>query len=161
MKDNHNIVHRMAASPFRMKLFMMKHMPMGWIAGLKIVSFDESKAQVSVRYKFLNKNPFRSVYFAVLSMAAELSSGILALSATHNANVPVSMLVLKMKADFLKKARTSIVFTCDDGKKIDEMVARSIETGEGQTVEVSSTGVDAAGDKVAEFTFTWTFKPKG
>jgi len=144
-----------------MKLFMMKHMPMGWIAGLRIITFDKGKAQVSVRYKFLNKNPFRSIYFAVLSMAAELSSGILALAATRSADVPISMLVLKMKADFLKKARTTIVFTCDDGKKIAETVARSIETGEGQMLEVSSSGYDTEGDKVAEFTFTWTFKPKG
>ena len=41
-----------------------------------------------------------------------------------------------------------------------ESIARSIETGEGQTAEVTSTGYDKEGDVVAEFIFTWTFKPK-
>jgi hypothetical protein len=39
-------------------------------------------------------------------------------------------------------------------------IIRSIETGEGQTAEVTSIGYDTEGDVVAEFKFTWTFKPK-
>jgi hypothetical protein len=70
------------------------------------------------------------------------------------------MLVLKMKADFLKKARTKIIFHCEDAEKIKESIAKSIETGQGETIEVSSAGYDTSGDKVAEFIFEWTFKPK-
>ena len=39
-----------------------------------IVHVDEELSQVSTRLTFLTKNPFRSTYFAVLSMAAELST---------------------------------------------------------------------------------------
>ena len=70
------------------------------------------------------------------------------------------MLVLEMKASFQKKARTKITFTCIEGGKMKEAIARSIETGEGQTAQVTSTGCDSEGDIVAEFEFTWTFKPK-
>ncbi len=155
-----NKVEQMASSPLKMKLFMMKQLPMAFIAGLKIVKMDKEGASVSVPFKFLNKNPFRSVYFAVLSMAAELSSGIIALSALNDQKVPVSMLVLKMRAEFLKKAKSKIIFTCNDGEKIRKTVKESIETGEGQTVEVHTAGFDTSGDKVAEFVFEWTFKPK-
>ncbi len=65
-----------------------------------------------------------------------------------------------MKASFQKKARTRIAFKCNDGEKIKEAIAKSIQTGEGQTVDVTSTGVDTQGDVVAEFVFTWTFKVK-
>lgn len=136
------------------------HLPMGWIAGLKVDSFTENKVNISVPFKFLNKNPFRSVYFAVLAMAAELSSGLSAMVEIENASVPVSMLVLNMKADFLKKARTRITFSCSDGKLIREAISKSIATGEGQVVEVSSIGTDEEGVQVAKFWFTWTFKPK-
>ncbi len=155
-----NKIEKMAASPFRMKLFMMKQLPMAFLAGLKVTRMDMKGASVSVPYKCLNKNPFRSVYFAVLSMAAELSSGIIALAALHDVKVPVSMLVLKMKAEFLKKAKTKIVFHCEDAEKIKQSIAKSIETGQGETIEVISSGIDTSGDKVAEFIFEWTFKPK-
>ena len=71
------------------------------------------------------------------------------------------MLVLNMKASFLKKVRTKVNFKCDDGEKIKEAIALSIATGEGQVIDVTSKGVDEEGDVVAEFVFTWTFKPKG
>lgn len=76
---------------------------MAFLAGLKVIEIDSSKATVTVPYKCLNKNPFRSIYFAVLSMAAELATGILAMAAIKDYSVPVSMLVLEMKAGFQKK----------------------------------------------------------
>ncbi len=155
-----NKIEQMAKSPYKMKLFMMKQLPMAFLAGLKVIKMDNQGASVSVPFKYLNKNPFRSVYFAVLSMAAELSSGIIALAALHDSEVPVSMLVLKMKAKFLKKAQTKIVFHCEDAERIKQSIAKSIETDEGETIEVTSSGYDASGDKVAEFVFEWTFKPK-
>lgn len=143
-----------------MKLFMLRNLPMALLAGLKVTEIDPSKASVTVPYKNLNKNPFKSIYFAVLSMAAELATGILAMASIRDFSVPVSMLVLEMKAQFQKKARTKITFRCIEGDKIMEAITKSIETGEGQTAEVTSSGYDTDGDIVAEFKFTWTFKPK-
>ncbi|RLD53271.1 MAG: thioesterase [Bacteroidetes bacterium] len=139
---------------------MLKHLPLGLLTGLKVLELDNKKAVVSVPFKYLNKNPFRSVYFAVLSMAAELSSGILALSVLHEINAPVSMLVLKMKADFLKKAKTKITFSCKDGDKITQAIDKCLESGEGEIIEVQTSGYDINGEKVADFWFTWTFKKK-
>lgn len=150
----------LALSPLKMKLFMLQNLPMGFIAGLKIVKIDEDGSEVTVPFKFVNKNPFKSMYFAVMSMAAELSSGILAIVEVSNAVKPVSMLVLNMEASFTKKAKSKISFKCNDAVQIRATIARSIETGEGQTIDVTSQGVDKEGDVVAEFKFTWTFKPK-
>ena len=143
-----------------MKLYMLMNLPMGFIAGLKIIEITSQQSQISVPFKFVNKNPFKSMYFAVQAMAAELSSGILALAEVYQATEPVSMLVLDMKASFTKKARTKVIFTCNDGDRIRNAITTSIKTGEGQTVDVISVGIDKEGDQVAEFIFTWTFKPK-
>ena len=159
-KKKENKIRKLAKSNFHMKLFMLKHLPMAFLAGLKITKIDQTTASVTVPYKYLNKNPFRSVYFAVLSMAAELSTGILAMAAINDYSMPISMLVLEMKASFLKKARTKITFKCLEGNQLSATIAKSIETGEGQTVELTSIGYDTEDDKVAEFKFTWTFKPK-
>lgn len=158
--EKENKIRKLAKSNFLMKLFMLKHLPMAFLAGLKITEIDQATASVTVPYKHLNKNPFRSVYFAVLSMAAELSTGILAMAALNDFSIPISMLVLEMKANFLKKARTKITFKCLEGDQLSSTIAKSIETGEGQTIDVTSIGYDTEGDKVAEFKFTWTFKPK-
>jgi acyl-coenzyme A thioesterase PaaI-like protein len=155
-----NRIRKLAKSNFHMKLFMMKNLPMAFLAGLKVTEIDKTKASVSVPYKCLNKNPFKSIYFAVLSMAAELATGILAMAAIKDFSIPFSMLVFEMKASFQKKARTRITFKCTEGEKMMAAISRSIETGEGQTAEVTSTGYDTEGDVVAEFKFTWTFKPK-
>ena len=155
-----NKIRKLAKNNFHMKLFMLKNLPMAFLAGLKVTNIDQTKASVSVPYKCLNKNPFKSVYFAVLSMAAELATGIMAMAAIHDFSVPISMLVFEMKAGFQKKARTKITFKCIEGAQISAAVAKSIETGEGQTVEVTSIGYDTEGDVVAEFKFVWTFKPK-
>ena len=139
---------------------MFKHLPMGFIAGLKVSEMDGKGATVSVPNKFVNKNPFKSMYFAVQAMAAELSSGILALAEVYGVEKPISMLVINMSASYTKKARTKVSFRCNDAEKIKDAVARSIATGEGQLIEVKSIGTDREGDVVAEFTFTWTFKVK-
>lgn len=139
---------------------MLINLPMGLIAGLRIVKIDSNCCIVTVPFKYVNKNPFKSMYFAVLSMAAELSSGILSLSEVSEAEKPISMLVLNMTASFTKKVKTKVSFSCNDGEKIRNAIATSIETNEGQTVDVVSVGIDKSGDKVAEFYFTWTFKPK-
>jgi hypothetical protein len=150
----------MITNGFRLKLFFLKSMPMGFLAGLKVDEIDDEKASVSVPFNYLTKNPFRSVYFAVQAMAAELSSGVIAMSEVMKAPVRVSMLVLESQAVFTKKAVSRLTFTCRDAKAIADAVAAAVETGEGQTVTVTSTGVDNQGDTVSEFRFTWTFKAK-
>ncbi len=147
-------------NPWKMRLYMLKKLPLALIAGLKVIEIDDNKASVSIPFKFLNQNPFQSIYFAALAMAAELSTGILALTSVQAASKPVSMLVFEMNANFTKKAKSKIVFTCTQGNEISEAIEESIRTGEGKIVTVNTVGLDEAGDKVAEFNFTWTFKVK-
>ncbi len=151
---------KLANNPFRLKMFFIKHMPMGLLNGLRIVELDEKHASVSVPYNYLTKNPFRSLYFAVQSMAAELSSGAMAIAEVKAAPRPVSMLVFDTEAKFTKKAQSKVIFTCNDGEAIRQAVQKTLKTGEGQTVRITSIGIDAKGNQVSEFHFTWTFKAK-
>ena len=139
---------------------MLRKLPMGFISGLKIASLDESKAAVAVRFSWVNQNPFRSIYFAVLSMAAELSTGILAFAQIYRRNPSVSMLVIKLEADFYKKAVGKITFICNDGNLIANAVEQTISNGEGITIQCISIGVNEANEQVARFVFTWSFKAK-
>jgi len=156
MKD----FRKLAGNRFRLNLFFIKHMPMGFLNGLRIIEIDKKHASVSVPYNYLTKNPFRSLYFAVQSMAAELSSGAMAIAEVKAAPRPVSMLVFDTQAKFTKKAQSKVVFTCNDGEAISRAVQETLKTGEGKTVSITSIGIDEAGNQVSEFQFTWTFKVK-
>jgi inosine-uridine nucleoside N-ribohydrolase len=70
------------------------------------------------------------------------------------------MLVVGMEATFSKKATGITRFHCRDGYAISETIGQAIATGEGQTVKVRSTGVNAAGETIADFFITWSFKAK-
>ncbi len=151
---------QLVRSPLKMKLYFLMKLPLAFLAGLKVVNATPESASVSVPFKYLNKNPFRSMYFAVLAMAAELPTGILILLGTQKSGHNISTLVLQMKASFLKKAVGKIVFTCEDGVSIQKAIDKCILNDEPETVDVKSVGLDGQGDVVAEFLFTWTLKKK-
>ncbi|MBD1398059.1 DUF4442 domain-containing protein [Pontibacter sp. JH31] len=139
---------------------MLAKLPMAYLAGLKVAAISEERAMVTISYKYLNKNPFNSIYFASLSMAAELSTGLLCMAQTYKSDPAVSMLVVHMEADFMKKAVGRISFSCEDGARIKAAADQTKITGEGVTVVATSIGTDESGDKVAEFRFTWSLKAK-
>lgn len=140
--------------------YLAYKMPIAKLAGLKLKSYNEEKCQIYVKHGWLNQNPFRSMFWAVQGMAAELSTGLMCSQKIKDSGVKISMLVVGLQANFSKKAVGKIVFSCNQGKEIDEILKKAIETGEGQTLTLHSKGFDEAGDEVSEFSFTWSFKTK-
>ncbi|WP_262386076.1 PaaI family thioesterase [Hymenobacter sp. BT491] len=150
---------RTIQNPTKLRLFMLRSLPMAYLAGLRVKDMTPEHAVVTVPFKYLTKNPFRSIYFACLAMAAELASGVLSMMYVSSGS-PVSMLVVKMEAEFSKKAVGLISFTSSDGAAIGQAIAESRATGEGRTVVCTSTGTDEAGDVVAVFRITWSYRAK-
>jgi hypothetical protein len=133
---------------------------MGLLAGLKIVSLSDTQSQVSIPFKYLTQNPFKSIYFACLAMAAELAQGVMIMMFSYKSSPPISTLPIKMEAEFTKKATGKIVFECIDGAKFQNAIAESFETGEARQIRATSIGRDKSGEQVAVFYFTWSFKVK-
>ena len=139
---------------------MLTSLPAALFSGVRVLEVDEHASSIGIRYSWFSKNPFKSIYFACLAMAAELASGVLALVHTTDKQPIVSMLVFNVQASFHKKAVGKIIFKCADGDKISNAVEKAIATGEGVTCEALSQGFDEEGNCVAEFRITWTFKQK-
>jgi hypothetical protein len=93
-------------------------------------------------------------------MAAELSTGAIALLAAEGRHQSVAKIITSMKADFVKKATGRTKFTCTEGKKLFGAVDKAIAAKESQVETVSSVGCDESGDVVAHFEFTWSFKQR-
>jgi hypothetical protein len=140
--------------------FLLFKLPSCYFSGVRVKSITESTCVTSVKHKWINQNPFNSLYFAVQAMAAELSTGALVMSYIKESDAKVSMLVANNKANFSKKATGRISFTSNDGFAIKNAIAKTIATGEGQTCWMKSQGVNEKGDIVSQFDFEWTVKKK-
>jgi Domain of unknown function (DUF4442) len=147
-------------SSFKSRLFMFTKLPAAYFAGVKVKTLQTDKAVVTVPYKWLSQNPFRSTYFACLAMAAEMSTGLLAMMQIHNRKPFVSMLVVKLEANYFKKATGVTSFTCNAGKDFEHIVDDCIADGEARTYIAKSVGTNDTGEVVAEFFITWSFKAK-
>jgi len=140
-------------------LFLIKKLPSAFFSGVRVVSLTNETCKTSVPYKWFSQNPFRSTYFACQAMAAELSTGLPAIMAIQKRNPRVSMLVVDMKAEFVKKAVEITIFECVSVKEILLAVETAVATGEGQTIESKVIGTDSKGNIISTFYFTWSFKP--
>jgi hypothetical protein len=146
--------------PVKFRMFLFTKLPSAYFAGVRVKEADEKHCAVTVPYKWFSKNPFRSTYFACLSMAAEMSTGALAMAHLYKINPPVSMLVVKVESEYFKKATGLTTFVCEDGELIQKAIAESIATAEARVVRAKSVGKNKGGEVVAEFFITWSFKSK-
>lgn len=151
---------QMIKHPVKFRMFLFWKLPAAFFSGVRIKEIDESRCVVSVPYKWLTQNPFRSTYFASLAMAAEMSTGALGMMYTQKRTPAISMLITNMEASYFKKATGKIFFVCEAGKQIYDAIENSIASGESKSITVKSTGTNKNGDVVAEFLFTWSFKVK-
>jgi hypothetical protein len=138
----------------------MFKLPSAYLCGVRTKLIDNEKCIVGVKFKWINQNPFKSMFWAVQGMAAEFSTGALMISKIQESGKRISMLVTSNNATFTKKATGKIRFTCNDGKAIDEVLKKAIETGEGQTLWMQSVGVNEEGVVVSTFNFEWSVKVK-
>lgn len=151
---------RRLRSPVKFRLFLLWKLPAAFFSGVRIRAIDEQHCIVTVPFKWLTQNPFRSTYFASLSMAAEMSTGALAMAHIYKRQPAVSMLVVKVDSQYFKKATGRTRFTCNDGAMLKAAIETAIGSGGAQTVAARSTGINAAGEVVAEFIITWSFKAR-
>lgn len=160
MNPNAPAFIKLMKHPVKFRMFLFSKLPSAFFAGVRIKEVDKKKCVVTVPYKWFSQNPFRSTYFACLSMAAELSTGSLSMIHIYKRIPPVSMLVIKVESEYFKKAVGKTIFICEDGELISKTIEESILTGEARMVRAKSTGKNKDGELVAEFYITWSFKPK-
>lgn len=160
MKESAAQFIKQITHPVKGKLFLLLKLPSAFFSGVRIQSINEERCVVTVPYKWFSQNPFRSTYFACLAMAAEMTTGVLGLMQIMGRKPSVSMLVVSLEANYFKKATDTTTFICEDGKAIERLVDEAIATGEARSIKAKSVGRNKAGEIVAEFYITWSFKAK-
>lgn len=151
---------RMVRRPLKFNFFLFYKLPAAYFSGVRLKEVSAEHAVATVPFKWFSQNPFRSIYFACQAMAAELSTGILAMAHLHGRDPAVSMLVIRIEGDFFKKGTSVVSFTCNDGKRMREAIEETVRTGESVTFTAVSTGKNGKGEPISEFRITWSFKRK-
>jgi hypothetical protein len=144
----------------KINTFMFFKLPLGWWSGMRVKTLTDTTAIVKITHKWINQNPFKSMFWAAQGMAAEMSTGVLVMQEIEQSKRKVSMLVTHQESDFFKKATGTILFTCQGGIQIKKAIEESIKTGEGQVVTLISEGVNEDGVVVSNFKFQWSLKVK-
>lgn len=150
----------MKLTPRKINTFNIFKLPAVFLTGVRVTSINDEACNVSVKHRWINQNPFKSMFWAVQGMAAELSTGALVMDKIQQRGINISMLVLNNKASFTKKATGRITFTCSQGYDIDETISKAVSTGQGQTIWLNAKGINGEGVQVSEFNFEWTLKVK-
>ena len=144
----------------KINIFLLFKLPSAFFCGVRVKEINETECIVTVKHRWINQNPFNSLYFAVQAMAAELSTGALVIKQIKRSEKNISMLVANNKSNFTKKATGQITFTCNDGHLINEAIQKTIATREGQTFWMKSIGTNQKGEQVSEMDFEWSIKIK-
>lgn len=150
----------MGLTAYKVNFFLFFNLPAAFWCGVRLQSINQVLCITSVKYRWFNKNPFRSLYFAVLSMTGELSTGALVMQAIQATGRNVSMLVVANNCVYLKKAVGTIIFTCNDGQQVISVVNDAVASNEGRSIKLQTIGTNESGEIVAKMEFEWTVKVK-
>jgi hypothetical protein len=149
----------MKYTPNQINKWMLFKLPAAWLTGVRISSISDTKCEVKVRFKWINQNPYRSMFWAVQGMAAELTTGTLLTKSIQESNTNISMLLIGNKSNFYKKAVGKIKFICDQGDIAKELID-STKKNITHKAWLKAKGFDETGDVVSEFDFEWSCKKR-
>ena len=149
----------MKYTPKKINRWMLFKLPAAWLTGVRLSLIDEDKCEVKVRFKWINQNPYRSMFWAVQAMAAELTTGMLLTKSIQDSNSDISMLLVSNKSSFYKKAVGKITFVCDEGEIAKQLINSTIKNTSSKAW-FKAKGYDEAGDQVSEFDFEWSCKKR-
>ncbi|MDF2157844.1 DUF4442 domain-containing protein [Algoriphagus sp. CAU 1675] len=145
-------------NPTYFSIAMLLKLPSVVFWGIRIKTLNSGLCQVTLPFTWKTQNPFKSIYFAALAGAAELSTGALCQMAMAGKG-QFSMLVVEFRSEFYKKANQKITFTCDQGKELFELLEK-MEPGDTEKLTLISSGKNESGEEIGRFFVTWSFKRK-
>lgn len=120
------------------------------------------RSQLKIPFSYRTKNHLNVVYFGALCMGAEAVIALHVLDEIRKEG-KIDFLFKDFKAQFLKRAESDVIFVCDQGIAIREMVKKARVTKERQTMTFESyamTPSKTGDEKIAEFSLTLSVKQR-
>lgn len=142
----------------RFRAFSALSMPAAAFSGLRIDLIDRKSCVTSLPGGWRTQNPFRTMYWAVQGMGAELATGAMPFAISRSMTEKLRMFVVGVESSFTKRAKGRITFTCDEVEHVRKAIDQSFVTGESIDCDLKSVGHDSSGDVVSEWIFKWNFR---
>jgi len=126
----------------------------------RLLLVDEKTVQVKIQLRRRTRNHLNSMYFGALAVGADIAGGIHAFYFAELSDSKVSFAFKSMKAEFIKRAESEILFESNEGELVKAAMDQSKLTGEriNQIIQVSAT--DKNGELVATFEMEVSVKVK-
>ena len=83
----------MKLTPSQLNKFSMVKLPSAWFCGVRVVAINDTSCTTTVKHRWINQNPFNSMFWAVQGMAAEMPGGLLLSEKIKNSGHNISMLL--------------------------------------------------------------------
>ncbi len=133
-----------------------------WIVRLSILQIDENRCELVIPLNWITRRrDIHAMYFGTLAMGADVAGGLIAFNLIEKSKQRVSFIFKDFKADFLKRAEGDVHFVNEDGPVIQDLLRRTMESGERQeaVVHVTATVPEKLGSEpVAKFELTLSLK---
>lgn len=147
-------------NPLLRRLLFFRFLPLGWLAGVKIISMDSERCVAQLQTAWRNRNPFGSMYFGSLQLGAEVSMGFPVLAILNDCPKNVSVLIMQSRSVFHKRGRGKVSFVCENLQMFSRALKNEEILSNGGTVELYSKATNEDGTMVSETWITWGIKER-
>ena len=147
---------------WKLRLFGLSRIPLIFFCLPRVISITETCLEIKIKLNCRTRNHLNSMYFGVLSVGADVTGAFLAMEYIRASKCRISLIFKDFHADFLKRAEGDTHFRCDDGTAIRELIQKSEETGERESmpIHIISWVPSISPDPIAKFILTLSIKKK-
>lgn len=127
----------------------------------KCVELSPTRSVIKIKLARRTQNHLRVMYFGALSVGAELSVAITAVTAIYESGQKIDFIFKDFKADFLKRCDGDVYFTCDEADKVRALIEKAKTTSErleGCFKGYATVPAKSATEKVATYELTLSVK---
>jgi hypothetical protein len=147
---------------FSVRMWAFTNVFLIWLTRPAILELNDDRCVVRIPLNWrTRRRDIHAMYLGTLCMGADVAAGLIAFRLVRAQRENVSFIFKDLKAEFLKRAEGAVHFTNDDGPMIQELLRRTIASGEREeaTVHVTATVPDKLGaEPVAKFELTLSLK---
>lgn len=119
------IIERLPSTT-QLKMFGLAQVPLIFLVNPKVEELSGSACKVKIPLNYLTRNHLKSMYFGTMAIGADTVVAVLALDVVKQYQDCKVIPVFKgMKVDFLKRAEGDVVFECNAGEQIKNMIQKA------------------------------------
>ena len=147
---------------FYLRIISFWKIPLLFYCRPKIIFLDSNSVKFRIKLNRRVKNHLGSMYLGALAVGADIASGYFAFHYLQKHKKSISLIFKDFHADFYRRSMGNVVFTCDMGEEIKDLIDKSLQSTErvNLPVIVRASVPTISDETVAKFTLTLSVKTK-